>query len=327
MTSLALATAIATAAIGSHAQSQPAYPTKPIELIVPAGPGGGADISARLLANYLSKKKGITINVVNKTGGATIIGMNYVMTSAPDGYTMLADAHAFASLLPVVSPSLPFDWRKRTWIAKISDDIPIYLVQMTSPWKTLDDVAQFAQANPAKLRWGTATPNGISAAAIVQFFGASGVPPTNVASTHVVLKSGAEVLAGLAGGHFDFAAQQASEATGMIQGGKVRALAVISKERLKEIPDVPTVTEVGHPKLNVIGWHGLSGPPALPDHIKKFWLEATEDATKDPVFLENLLAANKVPAYVSSKEFETFVEREYVIYQEVFSYMKKDAGK
>ena len=114
MTSLALAAAIATAAFGSHAQSQPAYPTKPIELIVPAGPGGGADISARLLSNYLSKKKGITINVVNKTGGATIIGMNYVMTSAPDGYTMLADAHAFASLLPVVSPSLPFDWRKRS---------------------------------------------------------------------------------------------------------------------------------------------------------------------------------------------------------------------
>jgi len=327
ITSAALAAAVASAAFGSSAQSQPAYPTKPIELVVSSGAGGGADVSARLLANYLSKKKGITINVVNKTGGGFIIGMNYVLTSPPDGYTMMADAHAFASLLPIVSPSLPFDWRKRTWIAKISHDIPIYLVQMTSPWKTLDDVVQFAKANPGKMRWATAGPSGISTAAIVQFFGTTGIPPANVTSTHVVLKSGAEVLAALAGGHIEFGAQQTSEATEMILGGKVRALGVVSKERLKELPDVPTVTEVGHPKLDVVGWHGLSGPPALPEHIKKYWLDATADAMKDPAFIEILLKAYKVPGYLSGKDFEAYVEQEHTMYQGVFEYMKKGAAK
>jgi tripartite-type tricarboxylate transporter receptor subunit TctC len=305
------------------AHAQPTYPNKTIEFIVPSGAGGGADTSARLLANYVSKKKGVTINVVNKTGGGFIIGTNYVMTSAPDGYTMLADSHGFSTLLAIVSPSLPFDWRKRTWIAKISHDIPIYLVQADSPWKSLSDVAEFAKANPGKMRWATAGPSGISTAAIVQFFGKSGIPPANVTSTHVVLKSGAEVIAALAGGHIEFAAQQTSEATGMIQSGKIRALGVVSKERLSEIPDVPTVAEAKYPALDVVGWHGLSGPPGLPPHIAKFWLDVTQEASKDPDFIDALLKANKVPAYLSNKEFEAFAEHEHGVYEGVFEYMKK----
>jgi tripartite-type tricarboxylate transporter receptor subunit TctC len=305
------------------AQAQSAYPSKPIELIVPSGAGGGADTSARLLANYLTKKKGITINVVNKTGGGFIIGTNYVMTSAPDGYTMIADSHGFSTLLAIVSPSLPFDWRKRTWIAKMSEDIPMYLVQSNSPWKTLEDVANFAKANPGKMRWATAGPSGISTAALVQFFGKSGIPAANVAPTHVVLKSGAEVVAALAGGHIEFAAQQTSEATEMIQSGKIRSLGVVSKKRLPELPDVPTVAEANFPELDVVGWHGLSGPPGLPADVTKFWLDATEEASKDPEFIDALLKAKKVPAYLAGKAFESFAEREFKVYEGVFEYMKK----
>ena len=313
---------VATASI-PFVEAQSAYPNKPIEFIVPSGAGGGADTSARLLANWLTKKKGITVNVVNKTGGGFIIGTNYAMTSAPDGYTMLADSHGFSTLLAIVSPSLPFDWRKRTWIARMSEDTPIYLVQANSPWKSLSDVADYAKANPGKMRWATAGPSGISTAAIVQYFGKSGIPPANVTSTHVVLKSGAEVVAALAGGHIEFAAQQTSEATEMILSGKIRALAVVSKERLPEIPDVPTVGEAKFPSLDVVGWHGLSGPLGLPADVTKFWLDATKEASSDPEFLDTLLKAKKLSAYLAGKEFESFAEREFEVYQGVFEYMKK----
>lgn len=142
-----------------------AYPTKPIELIVPFNPGGGADVAGRLFATYLSKKWNVPVNVINKTGGAGIIGTRDVLTAPPDGYTMLGEGHATSSLLAAFQENIPFNWENRTFICRVTLDPIIYLVRPDAPWKNLKEVAEFAQKNPKTLRWGSGGLGGISSAA------------------------------------------------------------------------------------------------------------------------------------------------------------------
>src|SRR5262245_58895377 len=124
------------------AWAQPAYPTKPVEIIVPWGPGGATDLCTRVIAKYATQKFGIPVNVVNKPGGGGLIAINEVLTSAkPDGYTLLAETHGGSSMVGAFNEpkDVPFDWRKRTWIAMVDKDVVLYLVNADSPWKTLKD--------------------------------------------------------------------------------------------------------------------------------------------------------------------------------------------
>ena len=289
------------------------YPTKPVDLIVPYNPGGGADLTARLLSGYFSKVMGIQLSVINKPGGGGIIGAREVLTARPDGYTMLCEGHATSSMLAAFQPGeLPFDWRKRTWIARMTKDPVIYQVRMDAPWKTLKEVAEFTKKNPKQLRWGATGVSGVGSPAGIQFFRANNISLDMV--NRVMFPGESPVLAALAGGHIDFTGQQYGPSWGLIEGKKIRPIAVIAEKRLPLLGDVPTVAEAGYPMLDVHGWHGLTGPLGLPKQVVDFWVRELGKAHKDPVFHEMAEKVKKEVAYLGSKEFEEFVEREYQKY-------------
>jgi tripartite-type tricarboxylate transporter receptor subunit TctC len=285
------------------------YPTKAIEIIMPFNPGGGADVAARLFAAYLSKKWNVPVNVLNKTGGAGIIGTRDVLVATPDGYTMLGEGHATSSLLAAFQENLPFQWDKRTFICRVTLDPLIYLVRPDAPWKSLKEVADFTLKNPKVLRWGNGGLGGVSAAAGIQFFMLNKIPLTAI--NRVVFQGESPVLAALAGSHIDFAGQQTSASIGMVSGKKIRPLAVVSGKRFSDLPDVPTVGEMGFPQLDVTGWHGISGPPGLPEAIVQKWAKTLEEASTDPVFLDMASKVYKVVNYLGPKDFKDFVMSEY----------------
>jgi len=294
------------------AQSAPAYPTKPIEIIIGFGPGGAADVTARLVAGYVSKKWGQPINVINMPGASGIIGTRHTLTAKPDGYTLMMDNHAVSAMLAASQIDLPFKWENRTVIARVTVDPVFYLVKQDSPWKDLKEVAENIRKNPKVFRWGVAGVTAVGAFAMPQFLEVNNLPFDSL--NRVVFKSGAEVVTALAGGHIDLAAQQYSEVTGLILAKKVRGLAVVNPERLPGLPDVPPAKEVGYPNLNVYGWQGVSGPPKLPPEVVDKWAKSLEEACKDPAFLEQAAKIYKVLAYLGPKEFWEFMQEEYKRY-------------
>lgn len=294
------------------AQSAPAYPTKPIEMIIGFGPGGAADVTARLVAGYVSKKWGQPINVINMPGASGIIGTRHTLTAKADGYTLMMDNHAVSAMLAASQIDLPFKWENRTVIARVTVDPVFYLVKQDSPWKDLKEVAENIRKNPKVFRWGVAGVTAVGAFAMPQFLEVNNLPFDSL--NRVVFKSGAEVVTALAGGHIDLAAQQYSEATGLILAKKVRGLAVVNPERLPGLPDVPPAKEVEYPNLNVYGWQGVSGPPKLPPEVVDKWAKSLEEACKDPAFLEQAAKIYKVLAYLGPKEFWEFMQEEYKRY-------------
>jgi tripartite-type tricarboxylate transporter receptor subunit TctC len=291
---------------------QSAYPTRPIDMNVGFGPGGAADVTARLVAGYVSKKWGQPINVINMPGASGIIGTRATLTAKPDGYTLMMDNHAVSAMLAASQMDLPFKWENRTTVARVTVDPVFYTVKQDSPWKDLKEIAEYIRKNPKVVRWGIAGVTAVGAFAMPQFLEVNHLPFDSL--NKVVFKSGAEVVTALAGGHIDFAAQQYSESTGLILGKKIRGLAVVNPERLPALPDVATAKEVGYPGLNVYGWQGVSGPSNLPKEVVEKWDHTLQEACKDPAFLEQAAKIFKVIAYLGPKEFWEFMQDEYKRY-------------
>jgi tripartite-type tricarboxylate transporter receptor subunit TctC len=306
-------TAVLGLAVVTGVDAQPAYPTRPVDLIVGFAPGGGADVAARLIAGYASTKWGQPVNVVNMPGASGITGALHVFRSRPDGYTLLLEPHATASMLFAVQSDVPFTWAQRTPIALVTLDPVIYTVKADSPWRSLHDVAAAAKANPKAFRYGLGGVAAVAAFSVSQFLYQAGVPVRE--TNRVVFTGGAPALTALAGGHVDFAGQQWSEAAGLIQGGKIRGLAVVHATRLPGLSDVPTAREAGFPELDVVGWHGVTGPPGLPAHLVQKWAALVEEASKDPALLQQAARVNKVIAYKGPREFLTFQEAELQKYR------------
>jgi tripartite-type tricarboxylate transporter receptor subunit TctC len=292
--------------------AQSAYPTKPIEMIIGFGPGGAADVTARLVAGYVSTKWGQPVNVINMPGASGIIGTRHVLNAKPDGYTLMMDNHAVSAMLAASQIDLPFKWENRTTITRVTVDPVFYTVKQDSPWKDMKEVAEHIRKNPKVVRWGIAGVTAVGAFAMPQFLEINDIPFDSL--NKVVFKSGAEVITALAGGHIDFAAQQYSESSALILGKKIRGLAVVNQERLPGTPDVPTAKEVGYPGLNVYGWQGVSGPARLPKEVVEKWDQTLREASKDEAFLEQAARIYKVVAYMGPKEFWEFMQDEYKRY-------------
>lgn len=303
-----LAVLLATIVMTPAASAQPPYPARPIELIVAFAPGGGADVAARLIAAYAGKKWGQPVNVVNHPGASGISGTLQALRARPDGYTLFLDVHATASMLFAVQSDVPFTMEGKTPIALLTLDPVVYTVKYDSPWKSLGDVAAAAKANPKSFRYGIAGIGAVASFSVAQFLYSAGVPVPE--TNRVVFTGGAPVVTALAGGHVDFAGQQWSESAGLIEGKKIRALAVVHPTRLPGMPDVPTAKEAGFPDLDVTGWQGLAGPPNLPRSIVARWTALIEEASKDPAFLEQAQKVNKVLAYKSPDAFWQFQQAE-----------------
>jgi tripartite-type tricarboxylate transporter receptor subunit TctC len=284
--SLGAAALLVAVALAGTAPAQEPYPSKPIKIVIPLGPGSGNDVVTRILAGSLEKELKTRIEVEYKAGGGGgVIGADFVATSKPDGYTLGTLNSSIFTNAPVFNP-VPFDPIKSfTPIARLGAGSIVLAVNAGSPFKTFEDFMAHARKNPGKATCGTtgaATVGNLDlellkAAAKVQI-------------THVPYKAGSGPnIAALMGGHIDCAMQLWPVLVNHVRGGKLRALATVSP--LREFPKVPTFAAKGFPSVDLEVWFGFFGPAKLPANVMAKLTPAFEKALKDA---ENIAKLEKL---------------------------------
>jgi tripartite-type tricarboxylate transporter receptor subunit TctC len=304
--SLGVAAIVAAVAIAGAA-AQDAFPSRPIQLIVPFPPGGVADITGRPTAAIMSKILKQSIVVVNKPGAGGAVGMAQAARAAPDGYTLLM-ALSSISVLPVAdrlqgrTPSYELD--QLAPVALISADPTVLVVRADGPYKTLKDLVGAAKARPDEINYGSSGVYGTLHVAMEIFAAAA-----DIKLFHIPYQGGGPAVAALLGGQIDALASGPAAAMGQIKGGKMRALAVWGDTRLASLPDVPSMKELGYDAMFFI-WSGLFAPAALPAPIMDRLRQAARQTVDDREFQEAMIKIETPIAYLDAPAFKIFLERD-----------------
>lgn len=258
---LALAAALPLLASGlaQAADAADAWPSRPVRVVVPYGPGGAVDVATRKMAQMLSTQTGQSFIVENKPGATGTIGVSQVARAAPDGYTLVANDTTY-SLLPHIFKQLPFDPAKDLQPVSAFVFAPMALaVSSDSPYRKLDDLIAQARAKPDLITYGSGGPG------TTPHFAAEGLAlATQVKFMHVPFKGAAEATQAVLGKVIDFQFASTTGVMGAVQGGQLRLLAVSGDKRLALLPDVPTFTEAGVKDFGVVNWTGLWAPKGTP---------------------------------------------------------------
>ena len=293
-----------------------AYPDRPITLIAPFTPGGDADLSARNLAPAAQRLLAQPIVVLNRPGGSGALGSQQVKDATPDGYTLLVARVASHAVLPALNKKLSYKWNDFTFIGLLELNPVVCVVNADSPYRTLDDLKRAIATQPRKLNYsssGIGTILHLGAQMLLQAFD---VPPD--AATHVPYKGGGEAALAVLSKDVDFSCLNFPSAVGQIQGKRVRALAVLTPERLKDIADVPTAREAGYPQLEaIVGWSALLGPPKMDRAALAKWVETLGAVSHDPAWIASEQKIGSIPRIMSPQETERFMGEQYETYAEL----------
>jgi len=297
------------AALPAVARAQGKYPEKSIRLIVPFPPGGGVDLTARLLAEPLARELGQTIVVENKGGAGGLIGVEAMSRSAPDGYTLAVTGVSSMSAGPHLrGDKLPFDPMAFSHITRLVRMPLILAVRDDLPAKTLPEFMALAQKS--EIRWasgGIGTSQHLGGELFVQMSGLKMV--------HVPYRGTGPALNDLAAGVVD--AYFGDPATlGIIKGGKARAMAVTSGERWSVLPDVPTLGEAV-PGYEAWNWYGLDGPPGIPAPIVTRLSEAVNKVMADAATHKKYDDNGLHPATLSHDDYVAFIKRDSEVWGKV----------
>ena len=259
-----LATALIATALTSGAALAQAWPTKSIKLIVPYPPGGATDVIGRVLAQRLTTALGQQVVVDNRGGAGGNIGAEAAAKSAPDGYTLLMGALTSHSIMATLEKdTIRYDLSKDLTPVAVVGSVPLVWVVPTSmPVKTLQDLVAYAKANPGKLTYassGAGAPQRMCAELFRLRIGADMV--------HVPYKGSGPAMADVVGGQVLSMCETVPASLQLIKGGKLRALAVTTPQRISQLPDVPTAAEAGIAGLEVSSLFGVLAPAGTPSAI------------------------------------------------------------
>lgn len=243
-------------------QAKDVWPSHPVTIVVPYGPGGAVDVAARKMAQKLTLQTGQSFIVQNKPGATGIIGVNEVVHAAPDGYTLVANDTTY-SLLPYIFKKLPFDYAHGLQPVAAFIFAPMALVvNADSPYKTLDDLLARAKQEPGKVSFGSGGPG------TTPHFAAEGLAlATGVKFMHVPFKGAAEATQAVLSHVIDFQFASSTGVMGPVQGGQLRILAISGDKRLSVLPNVPTFAQAGVKGFGVVNWTGLWAPSGTPPDV------------------------------------------------------------
>ena len=249
-------------ALPTLAAAQASYPSKPIRIVLPFGPGGVADITTRTIAPKLTESLGQQIIVDNKPGAGGIIASETVAKAEPDGYTLLLLTNGNA-VSQALFKSLPYDpVHDFAMISTVGYFSMVLVTSAQSKYKTLKDFVAAAKANPGKLNIGTITPGGTQHLAGELFRSTAGIDAIVVPH-----KTTGEVVVSTMNGSVDLAVDFIAPLLSSIKSGQLTALAVTAGKRFPGLPDVPTVIEAGVPGYDVASWNALAAPAKTPHAV------------------------------------------------------------
>jgi tripartite-type tricarboxylate transporter receptor subunit TctC len=282
------------------------WPNKPIRLIVPYPPGAGADISARIMADALTTKLGVSVVVEKRAGAGGIVGMEYVAKAAPDGYTLGWPSADPITLVPAFKKTMPYKVPEDfIFVAKFVETGLTLTVSSNLPTKTAAEFVAYAKANPNKIKSGTSGVAGASDIATYLF-----EKTTGSKITHIPYKGVAPAMTDLLGGFVDVVFPTPSTVAPQASSPKIRVLAVTSSQRHPLLPDVPTVDEVGLPGVAFTSWYGLVTPAKTPAGIVDRLAKEMEVIVKDPEIKSRVEKAALQLAPLFKTDFEKQVVKE-----------------
>jgi tripartite-type tricarboxylate transporter receptor subunit TctC len=296
------AIALLAIAFQAHAQS---YPTRPIRIVVPFGPGGFTDVAARILQKELAPAIGQPIVIENKPGAGSTIGTTDVARSAPDGYSlvMISTTHVIS---PHLYKQMPYDPIKDfTPVMKLAEGPYVLVVHPSLPVKNVADLIALAKAKPNSIDYASSG-NG-SAQHLV---GALFVTMAGAPLSHVPYKGSSQAMNDVLGGIVKVSFVGVPNALANLQAGKIKALAVTTKKRYAELPDVPTLDEAGVKGYDATVWLGLLAPPGTPRDIVDKLNTSITKILSTPEARKLMASAGVDVATSSPEDFATLMQSE-----------------
>jgi tripartite-type tricarboxylate transporter receptor subunit TctC len=283
------ALAVLTLASGAHAAG---YPERTVTIVVPYAPGGATDASARLLAQAFQKQTGGTFVVENVAGAGTTIGAAKVARAAADGYTLLWGGLTSNAMAPHLYPKLSYDGISSfAPISLIATQPYVLFVNAKSPYGKLAELMAKARAEPGKLNF-SSPGEGSSPHLTTELF----LNATGLSVQHVPYKGAAPAMTGLLAGDVDMMVDTPTAPLPMFKAGRLRPLAVTSKQRLEDLPEVPTMQESGLANFEAATWFGLFAPRGTPPDVIATLNRLATTALKEPAVLEQMKQASFTPA-------------------------------
>ena len=275
-----LLTAACAAAVVAHA----AYPDKPIKIIVPGVAGGSPDILTRLIGNELSKKLGQPVVIDNKGGAGGNIGIQALVSAAPDGYTLAYGNNATLTTNEFLFSKLPYNPQTLVPIGGIGTTSSFLLVNNSLPVKTVAELVAYGKKADKPLQYGSGGIGTTSHLGAELFKTKMGLQ----SAEHIPYKGSPQAMGDLIAGSLQFYFENIVTAAPQVQAGKVRALAVTSKERSPQFPDLPTMEEAGVPGFVMNAWGGLIAPPGTPREVVVKLNTALNEVLKTPEVIAQL---------------------------------------
>ena len=301
----AIATTIAILA-PFHAAAQD-YPNKPVKLVVPFPPAGGTDVLSRAIAFAIQNNTKWTIVVDNKPGAGGNIGLDAAAKSPPDGYTIAMGQTANLAVNPALYSKMPFDPLKDfAPIALVSSQPLILVVSANSPYRTLKELVDAAKASPGKVNMASSSNGTIGHIGGEIFQRRAGIK-----MTHVPYKGAGAAVTDLMGGSVDCFFGNTQAVGGLVAGAKLRALAVTSPRRLANLPDVPTVAELGYPGFEAATWSGLVAPVGTPKPIIDRLNAEANKALGTESMKQKLAEDGSTPLGGTPEQFAAFIRTEH----------------
>ncbi len=300
----ALVALVASLAALPAAHAQAPFPTRSVTIVVPFPPGGGTDTGARILAQKLSERWGHPVVIENKGGAAGQIGGELVAKAKPDGYTLLMGNVGTQSVNPSLYPKMTYN--PDTAFAPVSMVAWLPLVMLahpSMPAKTPKDVAAAARAKPGSLTYSSSGAGGSMHLAGALFESMAEAP-----MLHVPYKGGGPALQDLIAGHVNYSFATILEASGFVQAGKLRALAVTSPARSPALPDVPTLAESGFPGYEASSWIGLLAPAGTPPAVVEKIAADVKDAVARADVRERYIAQGATPDAQGPAHFRSVID-------------------
>ena len=313
----AFAVALSSLAVSSGALAQD-FPTRPITLIVPWPAGGPTDIALRALADSASKQPGQPIRVENKAGGTSHSGPP--ATVAADGYT-IAQMPITVYRLPMMQDTT---WKADdfTYIIHLTGYVFAHIAAANTPFKTWQDVVDYAKANPGKVTYGSSGTGGSPHLGTEMIAEKAGIK-----LVHVPFKGAAELHAAVAGGHVMLGAGGASSKQ-IVDAGKARFLNVWTAKRQKSFSDIPTLQELGYPFV-IDSPFGIAGPKGMDPKVVQKLHDAFKKAIEDPAVIETMDRFEMVPNYKNSADYAASVKEQIQLEGELLKRigLSKDSKK
>lgn len=286
------------------AQQTPAYPTKPIRLIVPFLPGGPGDILGRIVAQGLTESLGQSVIVENRPGAGSVIGADLAAKALPDGYTLLLAMDATLTMNQALFAKLPYDPIKDFAPIGLVAEVPtIIAVNANFPAQNLTQLLEIARQKPGEVQFAAgAVTMQVAGEWLNKLAGTKMVP--------VQYKGGSSSILAVMGGEIPVTIESAAGVIPNLKTGRVRALAVAGPSRLRAAPDIPTAAEAGVPGFNAAVWQSLVAPAGTPRHIIDRLNRELKKVMEAPATRDRLGVVGMQPLTSSPEELEKFIQTE-----------------